>query len=397
MVEYGMDKKYIFIALGVVIVVATGIFLKGFNLGNDNLKNDAESAVANGGWVEVLSGEVFLIEKKEDIESKKELSTGDSIAEGSVLETDSKGKATVHFFDGSVLRAGPSTRFTISGAEYNKNSRKLLVKVGLSSGTIWSKIIELATSDSVWQVETSNTVATVRGSAFGIKSDGKDSEIFGSQHKVTVEVVDPKTKEKLRVKSLVVSEGNYLKISDADIQKVKEIEKRAETASPDKREAILKTSEFVFVPIKISEKIKSDEWFTENENADKKIEEEIRRTKEEDSGGIKVEEMPAETENKTEDSVTIKENREEEDKVIELQKEQAIKQEAVTLSVRWNSLKIETKSVLSDLTEGDIVVFRAVLQGAARAHTAHGWCLGIRPRGCVATRFGNMPVRPCGF
>ena len=49
-------------------------------------------------------------------------------------------------------------------------------------GQAWSKIISLATPDSVWEVRTSTAVATVRGTAFGMGTDG--NPVIGSENKV---------------------------------------------------------------------------------------------------------------------------------------------------------------------------------------------------------------------
>lgn len=368
-----MNKKYVFIVFGIITLVVGGMFFKG--LGPKETEEGKENIVVEkGGWVEVLSASVFLVENKNGVETKKVLSTGDAVSEGNMIETDGKGKASIHLFDGSVLRVNSDTRFVLNTAEYDKDSGKLIVKASLSSGKLWSKIIELATADSSWQVETSNTVATVRGSAFGVSTDGETSEVFGSQHRVSVEVVDPKTKEKIKVQSIVVDEGISLKISNDNIQKIKQIEARASAASPSEREAILKTIELVFVPTNISEKTKTGEWFSENENKDKKVEEEIMKSREEAGDdkeafreilNKKVNERLPEVVIQNDD-VVDNENKENE-KPIETKKEEIQEQEIPVVPIKWESLNIETKSLPDDLTEGENVVFHAVLHGGGGA------------------------------
>ncbi|MGB2580310.1 MAG: FecR domain-containing protein [Minisyncoccia bacterium] len=370
-----MNKTNIFIVLVVATLVLGGVFLNSFGLGKKEIEKDSSGIVEKGGWIEVLSASVFLVENKNGVETKKILSTGDSISEGEMLETDSEGKAAIHLFDGSVLRVNSGTKFILNTAEYNKDSGKLMVKASLSSGRIWSKIIELATPDSIWQVETSNTVATVRGSAFGVSTDGKTSEVLVSQHKVSVEVVDPKTKEKIKVQPVVVNEGISLKISNDDIEKVKEIEKRASAASPSEREAILKTTELVFVPAKIGEKTKAEEWFKGNEDEDKKVEEKVKKVREEagaDKNAFRkilnkeAKKKLHEAKSKKDNAVN-NENEDQNEKPIEMKAEEVQKQITPVAPVKWDHLKIETKSLISDLTEEDKVVFRAVLYGAGGA------------------------------
>lgn len=90
-----MNKKYVFIVFGIVTLVLGGMFFKG--LGPEETEEGKENIVAEkGGWIEVFSTSVFLVENKNGLETKKILSTGDAISEGNMIETDGKGKATIH-------------------------------------------------------------------------------------------------------------------------------------------------------------------------------------------------------------------------------------------------------------------------------------------------------------
>jgi hypothetical protein len=55
----------------------------------------------------------------------------------------------------------------------------------------------LATTDSYWEVESSNAVASVRGTAFGMEYADEETEITGSENTVEVEARDPLTGESL--------------------------------------------------------------------------------------------------------------------------------------------------------------------------------------------------------
>lgn len=271
-----MYKKYIILAIGLAVIGGALFLIQSTR----SSKNVTEISVVKGGWVEVVSGKAFLVTTPGVSEIKKEIISGAAVNKDNILETNDKGNVAVHFFDGSVLRMSPSTRIIIKDAEYNKSSGKLTVRASLLVGKVWSKIIELATPDSLWQVETSNTVATVRGTAFGVSSDGKNSEIFGSQHSVSVAFIDPKTNTKLKAKSLIVAEGVSLKVSEADIENIKEIEKRS-SGAPSIVDTITSTSSATILPlVNISEETKSDKWFNDNEDEDRKIEEEVVKIKE---------------------------------------------------------------------------------------------------------------------
>ena len=97
-------------------------------------------------------------------------------------------------------------------SSFNANSGKLIVRINLVLGRAWSKIISLATPDSVWEVRTSTAVATVRGTAFGMEyADGK-STVIGSENKVAVNAVDPETKKALKQEEVLIEAGKFVEI-----------------------------------------------------------------------------------------------------------------------------------------------------------------------------------------
>ncbi|MEI6296838.1 MAG: FecR domain-containing protein [bacterium] len=423
-----MTKKYLIIGLGLVLLVVGGFSMRGGNTSTiatttpPVVKKEAEviSPIAKGGWIEVLSGKAFLIVSKDGIEAKNELSTGDSVGEGSVISTNETGKSSIHLFDGSVLRISPSTRFTIKSAEYNKDSGKLILEASLSIGKIWSKIIELATPDSIWKVETSNTVATVRGSAFGVSSDGKKSEIYGSQHKIAVDVIDPKTKEKIKTQSIIVEEGKILRVADTDIDKIKKLETQAASASPAQKDSILKTVELSFVPEKITEKIKKDEWFSGNEGDDKKIEDKIKEIKDKVNGdkmdfkrelnresedvlnGIRAKKQENQQNSKDDKTPDGKEvNSKVEDKIKtpeDIKKTDELKkvnENNIETSENWDSMKIETLGQLNSVSEGEMFTLHATLydkKGTTKDITKEAVWSVIGPIGKV-TRPGSFAAK----
>lgn len=348
------------------------------------------STVSKGGWVEIFSGkaEIFV-----GNDTRKELLNGDIVGEGDNIEISKDAKVSIHLFDGSILRASDGAKFSIKSAEFDKASGKLVLEASLSSGKIWSKIIELATPDSLWKVETSNTVATVRGSAFGVSTDGKISEVFGSQHKVYVDLIDPVGKNKVKKDSIVIEEDSSFKITNENIEKVKKIEEKISSTTPPATLAkLMKESESLIVLTKKGK----DNWISANETADKIVEEEIKTIKEESGGSReefirilneKVEEKLNEVKSKNEgtpegtDGAGKVDNEAESgvkepsvtdtNKIIKVEpKQEAVKaQEALVqkevdaVPEKWTGLKIETLSDISNVTEGEMISFRAVLRG----------------------------------
>jgi hypothetical protein len=81
---------------------------------------------------------------------------------------------------------------------------------------VWSKIVELATGDSAWEVETSRAVATVRGTAFGATNDASGSTFIGSENTVSVAPIDPATRKALTEHAMPLSEDKSLTVTDND-------------------------------------------------------------------------------------------------------------------------------------------------------------------------------------
>lgn len=137
-------------------------------------------------WVEVVSPPVFASHM--DGSFARELKTGDELGPGIIIEVKKGGFANIYFPDGSVARLDPETKVSIDEAFYNPDNKGLNVKIQLYIGRVWSKIFSLATPESTWEVKTSNAVATVRGTAFGV-AVGRDGK---TQVGVTQNVVELK-------------------------------------------------------------------------------------------------------------------------------------------------------------------------------------------------------------
>ncbi len=384
----------------ILILVAFGLFL--FLLSGKSKKDDQivqKDTIFNGGWVEVVSGKFFKVAEGKEIE----IFSGDKVDSGETLMTDSTGKVVIRFYDGSVLRAGPDTKFSLDKAIYNEKDGKIVIEAGLSSGSLWSKIIELATPDSLWKIKTSNTVATVRGTAFGVSVDDVGAtEIVGSENTVGVEVVDPETGESLVDEPVIISSDTFIKISEEVVKEIrvnKETLAKGDLAEPKMREVASKMKEKL-TPLKIDDKVKNKDWNKENEEKDKEIRNEVEEIKnrvkdnrEEFKKNIKEkveEKVRAIKENRkkikeTESKRLIEDDKKDEENKDDPQKDikneiEAIKpkipetiikkvEEATQINKvepalkKWKSLKIETESKLTDITEGEIISFRAVLIG----------------------------------
>ena len=175
----------------------------------------AEESHAGKAWIQVTKPGVFIIANDNTTTT---LSSGDELNEGATIMTDATGLANVVFVDGSVARLDSNTRVTVLSGSYDKGTKTLSARFKLTAGNLWSKIIALATPESYWEVQTSNAIAAVRGTAFGVSYDKETTRIIGSEHTVTVKAVNPKTNEIITDQETTVGEGKYIVITVADIE-----------------------------------------------------------------------------------------------------------------------------------------------------------------------------------
>ncbi len=170
---------------------------------------------AEKGWIEVINRGAYLVNTDGTLGS--ELKTGDELTGGQTLMTDQTGLVNLHFSDGSVVRLETQTKVELKDFAYFSESQTLKVKIFLQSGRVWSRIKALITTQSYWEVETTNAVAAVRGTSFGVVYVPGQTTIIGSVHLINVNAIDPQTKKMIENNTAFVGEEQYIKINDQDI------------------------------------------------------------------------------------------------------------------------------------------------------------------------------------
>lgn len=216
--------KYAAVA-AVVALAAIGAFFA--------LRNPAPTNVGNGlagnndtkpeinlptkPWIEVIKPSIFIV--KPDGKAGDTLQTGDEIENGTTIQADRKGLAAIHFPDGSILRIDAESKLTIEETIFEQDGEKLFVKIKHGGGRVWSKILSLVTPDSTWEVKTTNAVATVRGTAFGFAFIGGRSRILGSENTTKVDIVDPKTGAIVPGTNITLGIDKFIEIRDEDARK----------------------------------------------------------------------------------------------------------------------------------------------------------------------------------
>lgn len=245
-----LNNKSLIIGGLVVVAVLIAAYVV---MANPKKATAPEQAVIDEtAWVEVKSESLFVYINGE----KRVLKNGDTVKSGDTLETNATGTGTIHFPDGSVARLDSGTKLTLSAISFNPETKSLVVKMGLAIGRVWSKVVGLATPQSSWEVKTSNTVATVRGTAFGVIYKSNTSWVLGSENTVAVVPVDPRTGKENQKSEVPIGENRQIMITNADAA-------AASTAVDSSALSKRVTG--------ISKEFSDDPWVRGNKNADKEF------------------------------------------------------------------------------------------------------------------------------
>lgn len=212
-----MKKILIICGIFILVLVGTGyLFAKKNISGSATNIVDIESLDA---WVEVTAPNVF---SKSNAGLETEVKTGDTVTVGETITTSTMGTATIHFPDGSELRLDNDTAIVLSESSFPQSSIDTHVSIVLSIGRVWSKVVALASPASLWEVTSSNAVATVRGTAFSMERRNNTTKFIGVEHTIEVHPIDQKTGKRIDRIIVPVTENKILNISDNTAREITE-------------------------------------------------------------------------------------------------------------------------------------------------------------------------------
>lgn len=99
------------------------------------------------------------------------------LAEGETVVTGADGKATIDWFGMGETRVGESSQALLQRAQASEGATQ--VRLRLETGRVWSRVLRLLDLGSDISVETSDVVATVRGTSFDVqKTNGGPTTIW---------------------------------------------------------------------------------------------------------------------------------------------------------------------------------------------------------------------------
>lgn len=327
-------KFFVILILAIVVAVFTAVFLlqeKPQKKEGGNQSSSQEKTPK--AWIDVVKPAASELKKESELEVRR-LLTGDELEKGAVVKTDKTGFGDIYFPGGSVLRLDSETKVTMEEESFNPQSKKLTAKIILAGGRVWSKVLELATPDSLWEVKTSNTVATVRGTAFSVEYLKGKTKITGSEGEVLVAILDPQTGKIIKDSQVIIAPDKFIEIRDEDIESIK------------------KNPEITADKVKdVPKEILRGNWLKRAIEADKEIEKLLQENPENLDKALKEEkiEKAAEPARTTEEQTSPK------------IASPSVQPETETTTAKPIQLLLTTENNLSQIEEGMRIYFKAVL------------------------------------
>lgn len=156
-----MNKKNVLIGLGLVVavaVVAIYFLMPGQMLQFE--ESDAEVA-----YVRRYVPSVTVT----NVSSDTLQTVGQALVSGDTLATGDTGFAMVLFLDESIARVSPSSQMVIRSALNEEKNLNLRTQINLAVGSLFMDVVKRG--DTEFEITTATTVASIKGTRFGITSD----------------------------------------------------------------------------------------------------------------------------------------------------------------------------------------------------------------------------------
>lgn len=147
---------------GIVLKLLVAVFLLGL-IASDAIpleRNDRPLA-----FVRKFKPDVEVTNEQVETISKR----GEALFNGDTLRTDEHGFALVQFMDKSLAKVKPESRLLIQGDIQNDTKQNATTRIGIEIGEIFLNVTEQG--DNNFEVATSTSVASVKGTGFGATFD----------------------------------------------------------------------------------------------------------------------------------------------------------------------------------------------------------------------------------
>ena len=171
--------------------------------------------------VSFLEGTVRYRENKSD--SWKELKTNQILTEGAEIETIRDGRVELILDNKSILRLAPDSRIIIIA--YSKEEQVAKTDISLPFGKIWTRITELMSPNSTFNVHLTSTIVGVQGTIFRVDANAQGpSDIRVFKGRITILQKNSEGNINDSLKPVVVDELKKVTITGTKISEAKPLD-----------------------------------------------------------------------------------------------------------------------------------------------------------------------------
>ena len=145
-----------------LISILLSLFLGISSCGNNSVQGNSPLTVLS-----IVEGNVLV--QKTGASDWSHGNEGMILQAGNKIKTDNGGKATITFFDGSIIELSENTEISLDELTSKSPSSLKTIKIGQTIGETTNRIIKLVDPASRYEIETPSGVAAVRGSTMVVK------------------------------------------------------------------------------------------------------------------------------------------------------------------------------------------------------------------------------------
>lgn len=206
-----------FIAIVVVIVLIFALYLIfGKTITTTTVVKTEETSSSKSPVIVSTIKKTVNLYKTAD--AKEEIIDPALAYDGNTVETLASGRALLQMENGTLTTVDYSTKLTIKTHTDDEHSSMFL-----TGGKVWSTVEKVFGKGEYYEIETQNAVAVVRGTSFGVSYDGTFTTLEVTEGAVLLVPVDPKTRERLFDKAVLVPAGKKAVVGNDGIIKVSDL------------------------------------------------------------------------------------------------------------------------------------------------------------------------------
>lgn len=183
-------------------------------------KDDIQGPSAVKATVTVLTTDVYV--KPAGSDSFKQIKDTAEVTAGSEIKTSATGRASISYPNETVTTLDNDSYIKISILDSNGQKSRIELLVG----SVWAKVKNVLATEDFYEVNTENTVASVRGTIFGVSHKNGVTSTYGVESKVKVSVLDKTTGKPIDSTSIEITSSEKVSVNREEAQEKKNLAKK---------------------------------------------------------------------------------------------------------------------------------------------------------------------------